>query len=401
VVSGCGVVGALCTPALLVVRGTTTQSSDTTVQIPVSVGSSASKSKQVALTLANGIPTFSACGPVNGGSFITVLSGGLLNILACSNPACTCVGAAPQIAYRITTSAAVPALANVGLVLKSGGTLQFNEVGNAAGFGILQIDGTAWSFEAGSSIVCQLTAQLAQTAFSVPIMYYAIQGANGCQISAAITVTPSVFPRTIDSHCIVAGGYNILYLDIGAATALNTNQETNTFQFTTSSLYSVTLNKVCGQYGGSNFVSDVVSSSLTGRTATTAGQLSIVGTVCGSVIITFQCLSSTSPQDATNLCQTIVSDAITPGTSLNAKVQGTTGGAFVVSSNSSNTALYALFALLAIPVICVIGICLVVRAKQREADNQYMQDTATFSNVAATPQPLGVHPGYLPQMQPY
>jgi hypothetical protein len=203
----------------------------------------------------------------------------------------------------------------------------------------------------------------------------------------------------------VAQIYHILWLDIGPAVAVVDNQEVNTQQFNSTKRYTITLNKDCSQYGATEFVNDVVSTPLTGRSTTTRSQIAVFGTHCGSVVVNFRCMSSVSPEDAANLCLTIINAAITPGTQLHAKTQGVQGGEFTEDNNESNNALYALFALLAIPVICVIGICLVAKAKQREADNQYMQDTATFSNVAATPQPLGA-PGYYPTdtnigMDPY
>jgi len=290
--------------------------------------------------------------------------------------------------------------------LRSGATLRFNEVGSSS-FGALVIDGTDWSFEVGSKILVRLTSQLTQAAVSIPLMYYMQLNTNtntGCNIGASISTVPSLNPRTVNSHCttvtltlpgnVAAATYNVLWLDIGPAVPTIVNEEVVTQQFNSSSSYQLTLNKDCALYGASEFVNDIVSTTLTGRsTPTTRGQISVISTRCGSVVVAFQCLSSISPEDAANLCLTIISEATTPGTPLHAKLQGTSGGVFVRQNDDSNNALYALFALLAIPVICLIAICLVAKAKRREADNQYMQDTATFSNVAATPQPLGA-PGY-------
>jgi len=344
-----------------------------------------------------------------GGAVITVGQNGLLNILSCATAGCACFGASPQIAEYIP-----PAPANAqpnGVVLLAGATLQFNAVGSAS-FGALVIADVGWSFAVGSTIVAQLTPQLPTTATSIPLMYYKQAGVS-CSLPSVLTTVPTLAPRTVSSHCQtvtqtingVAGPYFVLYLDLGPAVAPSGTSETTSFQFNSTAVYSLTLNKVCGVYGVTNFVADVVASSLTGRGPTTASQIIILGSQCGSVIIQFRCSSSQSPQDADNLCATIVNDAQLPGTQLNARVQGIQGGQFTSSNNNSNTALYALFALLAIPLICVIGICLLVKAKQREADNQYMQDTATFSNVAASPQPLGA-PGYYPAetntgMDPY
>jgi hypothetical protein len=59
----------------------------------------------------------------------------------------------------------------------------------------------------------------------------------------------------------------------------------------------------------------------------------------------------------------------------------------VNTGSGSNTALYGLFALAIIPVLLFFAICLFLMNRTRKADNQYAQDTSTFSTVAAQPYP--------------
>jgi hypothetical protein len=105
----------------------------------------------------------------------------------------------------------------------------------------------------------------------------------------------------------------------------------------------------------------------------------------------FRCRSEISVQDADATCARILREASTAGSALNNELKTlstTTASTLAREEDDSDHALYGLFALLAIPIICIVAACLFIKNRKRQADNQYMQDTATFSNVAAQPQPI-------------
>jgi hypothetical protein len=115
---------------------------------------------------------------------------------------------------------------------------------------------------------------------------------------------------------------------------------------------------------------------------------------------TFHCRSSVSVEDANAKCQRILNEANTPGSALANELRTISTGQKndrEGDDNGSDEALYGLFALAAIPIICIVILCLCLKNRKRQADNQYMQDTATFSNVAAQPQPINYpYPYYDP-----
>jgi hypothetical protein len=104
----------------------------------------------------------------------------------------------------------------------------------------------------------------------------------------------------------------------------------------------------------------------------------------------FKCndLSSSSAADAT--CRVITDAALQEGSNfqLAVKATGTCENLPARTDDGSRTALFGLFGLMAIPILCILAICLLLKRHKRSADNQYMQDTATFSNVAAAPQAI-------------
>jgi hypothetical protein len=117
---------------------------------------------------------------------------------------------------------------------------------------------------------------------------------------------------------------------------------------------------------------------------------------------TFRCRSAVSEADADAKCQRIVNEANKKGSALANELRPVSSSLSEVSDDDedgSDSALYGLFALAAIPIICIVLCCLFMKNRRRKADNQYMQDTATFSNVAAQPQPINYpYPYYDPNV---
>lgn len=166
-----------------------------------------------------------------------------------------------------------------------------------------------------------------------------------------------------------------------------TTVQTISYPFS-SPAYQMTLNIDC--LFGSSFVVQAISSIL----GTGQSQILISSVTCGSLTMVFSCGSSISPQDAQATCLSIINSACNPTTTLYQKLQGISCGTFNASGSKSSTSLYGLFALVALPVLILFCLILWYRTRQREADNQYMQDTATFSNVASSPQALGTQQYY-------
>jgi hypothetical protein len=154
--------------------------------------------------------------------------------------------------------------------------------------------------------------------------------------------------------------------------------------------YQMILNLDC-LYGASYIVQTVAS-----ILGVDQGQIQIISISCGSLTVQFLCASTTSVQDATNICDAVVAGACSQSNQLYQKLQGQNCGRYTPPRSGSSTSLYALFALVALPVLILGCLILWYRTRQREADNQYMQDTATFSNVASSPQPLGAQQYYPP-----
>jgi hypothetical protein len=142
---------------------------------------------------------------------------------------------------------------------------------------------------------------------------------------------------------------------------------------------------------GSSFVQAKIASILN----VSPSQIIITSVSCGSLTAVFQCGSALSSQDASSVCSKVMT-VCTPGSSLNNALNGLSCGSYGSNGSTSSTALYGLFALIALPVLICGCLILWYRSRQREADNQYMQDTATFSNVAASPQALGTEHYYPP-----
>jgi hypothetical protein len=209
---------------------------------------------------------------------------------------------------------------------------------------------------------CSLSGQTLQT-----IRYY------NATLNSTVTVT-------VNSSASCTTQSSVLIIT-------TTSQSVITYPFT-SPPFQMTLNLDC--MTSTSTITAIVA-RLLGIDAST---LTITSTSCGSLIVTYTCGSLSSSSDATSLCNYISTAACNPSSALGQTLQGTSCGMVNQSTKGSSAALFGLFALVAIPILILFGLFLWYRTSQREADNQYMQDTATFSNVATAPQPLGPAPLY-------
>lgn len=158
----------------------------------------------------------------------------------------------------------------------------------------------------------------------------------------------------------------------------------------TSNTTFVNINKDCAAYSPEMFVSDMRSIQ-----SLQSYEIVVLNMVCGSMTVFFQCRSFTNFATAQNLCNSIVASAQTPGSALWNKLSSTSPA--LKHRGRSDNGIYALFVLILLPFFCVSAFIGFYKSKQREADNQYLQDTSTFANVASH----GAAGPYGPPIGPY
>jgi hypothetical protein len=143
----------------------------------------------------------------------------------------------------------------------------------------------------------------------------------------------------------------------------------------------VNLDQDCATYGRLQF--EVTAMHILGWIPTSAPFLQVTDIFCGTKTLTvlFKCGSSASVNDAVVQCANAKAMMERYGSDLFVAL-ATTRPRFDTDDNHSNNAVFALFTLVALPLICVLGCVFCYKSKQKEADNQYLQDTATFANVA-------------------
>jgi hypothetical protein len=140
----------------------------------------------------------------------------------------------------------------------------------------------------------------------------------------------------------------------------------------------VNLNKDCATFTSAQFVQAVLANmGWDGVTVT----VRVTSIACGSMTVFYQC-ASTTLGDAVAKCQAARTSFQTLGQGLNSYLSVTRPDIFD-PSGTCNNAIYALYTLILLPIFCCAGFLLWYRLKQQQADSQYLQDTATFSNVAA------------------
>jgi len=165
--------------------------------------------------------------------------------------------------------------------------------------------------------------------------------------------------------------------------------QVNVAHFTSLNTYCIEINENPSQFPASQFLADVQNTLGISQNLVNIF-LYATDSASGFLKVAFTCSDFASSAAADVRCQTIQSQALNSGTTFNAQVQGQNNCGVQVNTPSnahkSNKALFALFALACIPLLICFFVCLLILNKRRQADNQYMQDTATFSNVASSPQ---------------
>jgi hypothetical protein len=213
-----------------------------------------------------------------------------------------------------------------------------------------------------------------------------------CATDTAVTkaLFPSIFSSNRFRTLAPGDGIGVVYVQLQPKTSTSNSGSGVVPQYTSANTYCVNLDQNPNVYTQDMFNNDVVTTlslqpeffQVTSYASSTDNQAVIRACfVCKD-------LSSTSQADAR--CQDI-RNKILFDTALNAKTKARSdAGTNPNNTNTgtgSNSALYGLFALAIIPVLLFFAICLFVMNKSRNADNQYAQDTSTFSTVAAQPYP--------------
>jgi len=165
--------------------------------------------------------------------------------------------------------------------------------------------------------------------------------------------------------------------------------QVNAARYTSLNTYCIEINENPAQFPASQFLADVQNTLGISQTFVNI-QVYSTDSATGFLKVQYTCSDFASSAAADVKCQTIQTQALTSGTAFNAQVQGQNSCGIQVNTapnkHQSNKALFALFALALIPLLICFFVCLLIINKKRQADNQYMQDTATFSNVASSPQ---------------
>lgn len=386
-ISGASLQNTITGSGKLNVGGSCTASASAQIFVPVILLSNSKKASKEMILASSQLLTCSG----QSASDLEIKSGATVQIATCSNDACK--GGCASLSTKCGTQACKVAAAISGnLIVRAGGVLMFTDIGSDY-FGIFQVKGTT-TFEKSSSLILQLSSLITTSQTTVPFMLTALTPCSSNYMLATPTlITGSSNTRTWEVICSDVTGGSLLSLALGVVQPTSGTQVSSySYQ---SSDYQMTLQKDCNTWSVSFWTSTMDTVSVTGVGIPSSGRVLLRSSSCSSVFVVFYCLSATSTADANALCNAVLSDATTSGTGLYNLLRGTQGSA-VSSGKGSNTALYGLFALTAIPVLCLLLCFLLYLHRNRMADNQYMQDTATFSNVAASPQPLGQPPYYGP-----
>lgn len=230
------------------------------------------------------------------------------------------------------------------------------------------------------SIEVQLTSEnMPADAFRIYLMQFSYPACKDFTLAATIVNAPA--GRTpIMQGCALSASGSFFYITIPAATNAAPTNQTQARPYSSQNKYFITLGRECGTVTETSFRSDVASQGID------ADAIADFTLTCGSVIATFTCRDSSSSANADATCQSILGAA--NGNLRSSWNTQSTSYVPLQQGSASNTGLYALFVLVLIPIFCIFCICLIVRNKKRRADNQYKQDTATFANVASSPQPI-------------
>lgn len=335
-------------------------------------------------TPVNSRATLNLCGTENlAGSTITIPSTGTLLVQPPSGVTRCLVPNSSPAASLITDN----------LTVRTGGQVTITNVDRQ--FNPIRIN-TGLLFENGASIVVFLAAGIDTTAFTGLNLFSFPAG------SAAATTFCNTLPvvefrnagnRVVTPTCNPATGTLSLAFTAVQATA---PPQANPSLYTSTNEYCLLVRQDLTTFDRSSFLNAIdanFASSGTTRNLVTVTTLGTDSTNSNNLRVVFRCYDFSSVANADVRCQNILSVASNTNSGF---AQQTLANGFCGSSavfptgirNESNHGLYGLFGLVAIPILLGLLIFLLVRNSRRRADNQYMQDAATFSNVASGPQPL-------------
>lgn len=325
------------------------------------------------------------CGPATAINFFSTLelyqNGAVFISQNCAaNPAITVTNPFDSTSYRVAAMGDT-------LDFKGGKLVFLDAKQNGA---VLNLNSNLVKSGSSGTIEVQLSSEnMPTTAFKIYLLRY---GSADCNKQITTTILNQPEGRPAMQGCQTDATSAWFYVSIPAAAAVVATNQTQARPFQSQNKYYVTLGKECGTVSEATFRKDVASVGLD------ADAISDFTLTCGSVIVTFTCRDSSSSANADATCQSIIDQA----NSGLLRTPWNTQSTSVVPLNkgsASNTGLYALFVLVLVPIFCVFCICLLLRNKRRRADNQYKQDTATFANVASSPQPINYPYPYAGDLQ--
>jgi len=171
-------------------------------------------------------------------------------------------------------------------------------------------------------------------------------------------------------------GFCYLFLNISAVSpSISTGTQS---LWTSLQTYSITSFRDCDVFSEAEFVD-----TMTRLGGVDSYAVTVVSKDCGSTVVGFRCKSFTSSAAADATCALLVTKANTVGSDLNTALSIVNPGRR--KGRVSDNALYAIFVLILLPFLCCVIFIWWYKAKQKEADDQYLQDTQTFTQQAKAP----------------
>jgi len=265
-------------------------------------------------------------------------------------------------------------------------------VGVAGGYYPIRINSAA-GYLVNSAATLRLTLGTGiQTSAIQALPVFSINGVSTTTCSGNLPKLVVTNPgnRVIDLNCDATNGVFLSLSEVQTPTL----PQVNPALFISNNEYCIIVNQQLDTWTRTDFLNAVVAFF----PGTTQNLISITGfgldqTRNNQIRVSFRCLDFTSVPGADQRCNSITTSANNQGSAFRNTILATstcqpTTIVGADDNSDSNHGLYGLFGLIAIPILCIIIICLLIRNSRRRADNQYMQDAATFSNVASGPQPI-------------
>jgi len=335
-----------------------------------------------AAQIATPVPTtgtVNACGTRH--SNISIPAFGRLLVAPVNQSAVPCATTLNGVTYSIITD---------NLVVEANGIIEL--VGVAGGYYPIRVNSAA-GYQVSSASTLRLTLGTGIQTSAIPFLPVFSIGdvaTATCSGNLPRLVVTNPGNRVIDLNCDATNGVFLSLSEVQTPTF----PQVNPALFISNNEYCIIVNQQLDTWTRTDFLNAVVVSF----PGTTANLISITGfgldqTRNNQIRVNFRCLDFTSVPGADQRCQSITTQANTQGSSFRNTILATstcqpTTIVGADDNDDSNHGLYGLFGLIAIPILCIIIICLLIRNSRRRADNQYMQDAATFSNVASGPQPI-------------